>query len=117
MRKLLVVLILLTPMGLFAETFDELLDSIDTPLVSRFENGVIYEMNLVTRVIQISGYDYHVSPAFGEDVTEISLLGTSAGALELLSVGMKVEVEYLDLERARVAIVIKALDQNLEVEF
>jgi hypothetical protein len=29
---------------------------------------------------------------------------------------MKVEVEYLDLERARVAIVIKALDPNLEVE-
>ena len=117
MRKLLVALVLMAPLGVFAETFDELLDSIDTALVSRFENGVIYEMNLVTRMIQISGYDYHVSPAYGEDLTEISLYGTSAGSFELLTVGMKVEVEYLELERARVAVVIKELDPNLDVEF
>ena len=116
MKQLLVVLVLIFPVSVFAETFDELLDSIERPLSSRFENGVIREMDLVNRVIQISGYDYNVSPAFGENVTEISLYGTSYGAFELLSVGMKVEVEYLDLQRARVAMTIKEIDPNLEVE-
>lgn len=117
MRKLLVVLILMMPIGVFAETFDELLDSMDEPISSRFESGVISNIDLVNRTIQISGYEYHVSPAFGENVTEISLYGTTFGALELLTAGMKVEVEYLDLERARIAIVIQELDPNLEVEY
>jgi hypothetical protein len=116
-RKSLVVLIFMVPLGLLAETFDELMDSIDAPLPSRFENGVIVEMDLVNRVIQVSGYDYHVSPAFGENITEISLYETSIGAFELLSVGMKVEVEYLDLGQARVAMVIKQLAANAEVEY
>jgi hypothetical protein len=104
------------PMGVYAETFDELLDSMDEPVSSRVEDGVIVEMDLANRKIQISGYDYNVSPAFGENVTEISLYGTSFGAFELLSVGMKVEVEYLDLGRARIAMMIKELNPNLEVE-
>jgi len=116
-RELLVVLILMMPVGLLAETFDELMDSIEAPLPSRFENGVIVEMDFVNRVIQVSGYDYHVSPAFGENITEISLYGTSVGAFELLSVGMKVEVEYLDLGQARVAMVIKQLADNTEVGY
>jgi hypothetical protein len=115
-RKLLVLLILMMPMGVYAETFDELLDSMDEPVSSRFQDGVIIEIDLQNRILQISGYDYYVSPAFGENVTEISLYGTSFGAFELLSVGMKVEVEYLDLGRARIAMVIKELNSNLEVE-
>ena len=55
MRELLVVLILMMPVGLLAETFDELMDSIDAPLPSRFENGVIVEMDFANRVIQVSG--------------------------------------------------------------
>ena len=117
MKKLLMLLVLMMPLVVLAETFDEMLRGLDGQVFKRFENGVIYEMNLVTRMIQISGYDYHVSPAYGEDLTEISLYGTSAGSFELLTVGMKVEVEYLELERARVAVVIKELDPNLEVEF
>ena len=50
-------------------------------------------------------------------MTDISLYGTSAGSLELLSVGMKVEMEYFELGHARLAMAIKELDPNLEVEF
>ena len=101
MKNLLMLLVLMMPLVVLAETFDEMLQGVDGQAHRRFENGVIVELNYVTRTIQVSGYDYQVSPAFGENTTDISLYGTSAGSLELLSVGMKVE----------------ELDSNLEVEF
>jgi hypothetical protein len=116
-RKLLVLLILMMPMTVYAETFNELLNSMGEPVSTRFEDGVIVEIDLVNRIIQISGYDYHVSPPFGENVTEISLYGTSFGSFELLSVGMKVQVGYLELGRARVAMMINEIDPNLEVDY
>ena len=117
MKKLLMLLVLMMPLFALAETFDEMLQGLDGQAFKRLENGVIVELNYVTRTIQVSGYDYQVSPAFGENVTDISLYGTSAGSLELLSVGMKVEMEYFELGHARLAMAIKELDPNLEVEF
>ncbi|MBT6585112.1 MAG: hypothetical protein HON77_12470, partial [Gammaproteobacteria bacterium] len=111
------LLVLLMPFVVIAETFDEMLQGVDGQAHRRFENGVIVELNYVTRTIQVSGYDYQISPAFGENTTDISLYGTSAGSLELLSVGMKVEMEYFELGHARLAMAIKELDPNLEVEF
>jgi hypothetical protein len=116
-KKLLMLLVLTMPLVVLAETFDEMLQGLDGQAFKRFDNGVIVDLNYVTRTIQVSGYDYQVGPAFGKNMTDISLYGTSAGSLELLSVGMKVEMEYFELGHARLAMAIKELDPNLEVEF
>jgi len=116
-KKLLMLLVCIMPSVLAAETFDEIVQGLDGQAHRRFDNGVIIELNYVARTIQVSGYDYQVSPAFGDNMTDISLYGTSAGSLELLSVGMKVEMEYYELGHGRLAMAIKELDPNLEVEF
>ena len=64
----------------------------------------------------IGGYEYHVANAYGEFPLEVSLYGTSAGSFELLREGMKVEVEYIDVDVARAAFSISEIDPGLEIE-
>ena len=117
MKKLILASFILLWVQLsLAESYDSLLDSITEPMPPLFSKAVIRSIDLVNRKIIIGGYEYYVGPSYGEAPLEVSLYGTSAGAFELLSVDMKVEVEYIDFGHARVAFEIKQLSPGEEVE-
>ncbi|MBO6704396.1 MAG: hypothetical protein JJ921_18790 [Pseudomonadales bacterium] len=117
MRNLLYGLMLLAAgaMPAVAQTFNDLLNGENTPNYTMTDKGVVSEQDIATRTIVISGFRYVVGNSFE---TPVTMLNTSAGAYELLDEGMKVEVEYFDLEDdGRLAIRINQIDDNEEVEF
>lgn len=115
MRFAMLLMSLLVSVHASAETFNELLDSEDTPGYTMTDRGVVAERDIAERTIIVGGYRYKVGTSFE---TPVTLFGTSAGAYELLDTGMKVEVEYFDLQdKGRVAIRINELHPGEEVEF
>lgn len=117
MKVFITMVMLLASMIASAATFEELVDGMTEPLPARKSEGVISELSYRDRSIVISGYEYLVGPPTILDPLEVSLYGTTAGSFELLSAGMKVEVEYIDLGQARIAFIIRELNPNAEVEF
>lgn len=118
MRILLSILALLYSLSATAVTFEELVDSLDEPLPEIIDTGVVRSIDLAARSIEISGFSYLVGPATIDFPVEVQLYGTTAGSFELLQVGMKVEVEYIDFGNARIALAIRQLsDAAEEVEF
>ena len=120
MKNLLVVLGLFWFSVALADdySYQELLDSIDldSPMWARETQGVIREIDLGKRSIIIGGYSYLVGPSYVEKPLQVSLHGTEAGAFELLEVGMKVEVLYIDFGYSRVAFLIEELSRDALVE-
>ncbi|MBO6556493.1 MAG: hypothetical protein JJ934_16535 [Pseudomonadales bacterium] len=117
MRNLLFGLMLLAAgvMPAVAQTFSDLLNGENTPGYTMTDQGVVTDRDIASRTIVVGGFMYLVGNGFE---TEVTLLNTSAGAYELLNEGMKVEVEYFDLEDdGRLAIRINQIDDNEEVEF
>lgn len=115
MRTVLFVIALLFGGHANAETFNELLNSEDTPGYTLTDQGVVAEKDIASRTIIVNGYSYVVGSSFE---TPVTLFGTSAGAYELLDTGMKVEVEYFDLQdKGRLAVRINELHPNEAVEF
>lgn len=109
-------MLVFTPLAL-AESYEELMAMNVDPGPPITEPGVIREINLADRSMIISGYLYVVAPPFQEDSLVVELLGTSAGAFELLQEDMKVEVTYHEYQFGRVALSIKQVDDDVEVEF
>ena len=98
-----------------AQTFNDLLNGENTPSYTMTDSGVVTERDIPSRTIVINGFSYVVGNSFE---TPVTMLNTSAGAYELLDEGMKVEVEYFDLQDdGRLAIRINQIDYNEAVEF
>ncbi len=99
-------------------TYQELLDSIDpdSPMWARDAQGIVREIDLAARSVIIGGYSYLVGPSYVENPLRVSLSGTGAGSFELLEVGMKVEVVYVDFGYARIALMIDELSGSVFVE-
>ena len=116
MKKLLAIIFMLTSITASAVTFEELGDSMTEPVPPRIDQGVVHEISFSERTITIGGYEYLVGPATISPPVKVTLYGTTAGSFELLSVGMKVEVEYIDFGHARVAFRIAQLAPGAEVE-
>lgn len=76
--------------------------------------GVIQTIFIETREANISGYLYRFTD-FGDDASEIQLLGLSAGSLELLVPGMKVWVIFEETRDARQVIFLEQIPQSEEV--
>ncbi len=115
-KYLLLVLLWVCAPFVYAETYDELMAMDIDSGPARTDSGVIREIDLSNRVLMISGYEYHIAPAWVPDGLEVQLLGTTAGAFELLSVDMQIEVTYLELDIARIALSIKEVDMDVEVD-
>lgn len=97
--------------------YEDILDHVDDAQVLLRERGVIRDIDLVKRTIEISGFLYHVPPLAFEYPLEVSLYGTTAGSFELLQVGMKVEVEFIEVQRlARAAFAVTELAPSTDVE-
>ncbi len=116
MKKLLSVILMLASMAASAVTFEELGDSMSEQIPPRSDQGVVTDISFTERKITIGGYEYLVGPATISPPVQVSLYGTSAGSFELLSEGMKVEVEYIDFGNARVAFRIGQLAPGTDVE-
>ncbi len=116
MKTLLSTLLLMASFTVSAVTFEELGDSMDEAVPSRVDEGIIRSIDLAARSIVVGGYDYLVGPSTLDQPVKVDLYGTSAGAFELLSTGMVVEVEYIDFGNARVAFRISELGPGVEVE-
>lgn len=120
MKKLILVnllmgLLLAPPVFAASSSIQEKLSNVKKPLVARTDRGIIRSIDLEKRTIMIGGYVYDFGPqTFPFKVT---MLNSSAGAVELLRTGMKVEVEYLDLETSRLAVSIKQLPDSTKVEY
>lgn len=115
-KYLLLVLLWVCAPFVHAETYDELMAMDIDSGPARTDSGVIREIDLSNRVLMISGYEYHIAPPWVPDGLEVQLLGTTAGAFELLSVDMRIEVTYLELDIARIALSIKEVDKDVEVD-
>ena len=117
MKKYFLLVFLLTCAQVtFAETYDELLDSISDPMTMLETDGLIRSIDYSARMMVIGGHEYHVGPSFAENPLDVALYGTSAGSFELLSVGMKVEVGYFDFGHTRVALEVRELSAAADIE-
>jgi hypothetical protein len=116
MRTLLAGTLMLIALTASAVTFEELGDSMNGSIPPRMEQGVVHQIDFADRTITVGGYEYMVGPATISPAVSVSLYGTSAGSFQLLSAGMKVEIEYIDFGNARVAFRIAQLAPDAEVE-
>lgn len=116
LQPLVALVLLVASMSTFPVTFEELGDSLKEPITPRSDEGVVRSIDMVTRTIVIGGYEYLVGPATIDTPVKVSLYGTTAGAFEMLTAGMKVEVQYVDFGHARVAFEIKQLAPDADVE-
>ncbi len=118
MKKLLFILVLgcLAPTMVQAaeKSIVDLAGELDAPLRARTIQGVIRVVDLEKRQAEISGYIYDFGPP-GLPI-KIILESGSSGAFEMLDPGMKVEVMYGDLGTARIAVQIKQLSYDADIE-
>ena len=98
-----------------ASSLQDKLSNIKKPLVARTDQGVIRSIDLEKRTAMIGGFLYDFGPRTYP--CKVTMLNSSAGAVELLRNGMKVEVEYLDLETSRLAVSITQLSDSAKVEY
>jgi len=82
--------------------------SIEKNVSQRAANGRIQEIDRIERTIVVGGVKYFYGPATIVDPLQVRMLGVDYGAVELLRVGMFIEVHYLPSETYRIA---KALTQ------
>jgi hypothetical protein len=97
-RIWLILLLAVSPFALAAEQDNE--GSEPNGYLARVENtsrttGRIRELDLSTRNAVISGYNYHLGSVEGLDRCAVKVLGKEVGAVEMLQVGMFVEVHYV----------------------
>ena len=117
MRKLLLFNLLI---GLLAGTpahADNVMDKLQKlhkPIVARTTEGVIRSINLEKRTAIIGGFLYEFGPTYFP--LKVTMLNDSPGSIEMLKVGMKVEVMYGELGTARLASSIKQLPEDTQVE-
>ncbi|MBV1879780.1 MAG: hypothetical protein KUG79_19210 [Pseudomonadales bacterium] len=75
--------------------FYSVLESMPENSFERIEAGVVRGINLADRTVVISGFTYLLGPATLAKPVEVKLLNSSFASLELLTIGMKVEIRYL----------------------
>ena len=75
--------------------YDSILDSIVEAVEGQYTEGRIESIDLSGRKAIIGGYEYHFGPVTEPEPLKVKLLGRDFGSLELLSVGMHVEVFYM----------------------
>lgn len=93
-----------------AQMVDEVLKGVEAPEHSHTEMGIITAKDNSTRTVVVNGTRYMVG---NNNQTPVTLYGTSAGAYELLDIGMAVEVEYYDFgDKGRAAIRITGLNPD-----
>ncbi len=80
-----------------------IVNSIDNNVSQRAANGRIQEIDGIERTIVVGGIKYFYGPATIADPLRVRMLGVDFGALELLRVGMFVEVHYLPGGTYRIA--------------
>jgi len=86
-------------------------------IFARSTTGVIREISLEAREAIISGYRYYFGHTQYNNSAEIKLYQSDAGAFELLSVGMKVEIVYAEYGHLRYVLRLQQLaDDTLNVE-
>lgn len=86
-------------------------------IYTRITTGVIREINLESREAIISGYRYYFGHTQYNNSAVIRLYQSEAGAFELLSVGMKVEMVYAEYGHLRYVLGLQQLaDDTLNVE-
>ena len=117
MRKLLLFNLLI---GLLAGTpayadnsLAKTLSKLHAPLIARTTDGVIRSIDLEKRTAIISGYLYEFGPPTFP--LKVTMLNGSAGSIEMLRTGMKVEVVYGELDTSRLAASIKQLPEDTNV--
>ncbi len=103
----LFVLLLLTatltpPVNAEELNFFKVMDSVEDGMALRSATGEIHELDLARRTAIISGFMYVFGPSTLADPLEVTMLGSDYGALELLRVGMYVEVRFLQSPSGRV---------------
>lgn len=96
-------------------TIEELLEGLTPPLKARIDIGEITEIDYIKRKAIISGYVYYFPPDWWQTPPKFKLLGSDAGALQLMTVGMKVEVTYGDTPDGRIGLIVEQLPDSTEV--
>lgn len=118
MKKLFLMLLLgcLAPAVVNAAepSIVDLASQLDAPLRARTMAGVIRSIDLEKRQAEISGYIFDFGPP-GLPI-KILMESGSSGAFEMLDPGMKVEVIYGDLGTARIAVQVRQLPYDADIE-
>ncbi len=63
----------------------------------------------------IGGHKYYFGPAFSSPL-KVTMYNSDGGSIELLQPGMKVEITYGDFEKGRVAVAIRQLADEANIE-
>lgn len=104
----------LVSLAAFAASLEELAAEIDEPLQARTARGIIHSIDLDARRLTIGGYEYYFGPHTMP--VKVTMRNSSAGAVELLESGMKVEVVYAELGASRIVASITELAEDARVE-
>lgn len=96
-------------------SFEEVMGSFDGPLMVRVSEGIIRSIDLSNRTGIIGGHKYWFSPSSSETPLKVRMYQSEGGALELLQVGMEVEITYGDTGIARVAVKIQQLRPGAKI--
>jgi hypothetical protein len=78
------------------------------------DEGRLQAVDLVRRILIINDYEYHVGADM--NAVEVKMLGSSAGALELLVEGMYVRVEYRQVRGRRLSMAIQQLQADRRMD-
>lgn len=86
-------------------------------IYTRVTTGIIRSIDLENREATISGYNYYFGHTQFNNSSSIKLYMSDAGAFELLTVNMKVEIVYAEYGYMRYVVSLQQLsDATLNVE-
>lgn len=75
-------------------SYDEIIDSIEGQVPELVTTGRIEALDLGARTGTIGGFRYHFGPSTISLPMQVKMLGRDFGSVQLLSVGMDVQVYY-----------------------
>jgi hypothetical protein len=113
MKKLIIGCVALLTLSLNAAHSEGADDEIQKDNYTFSVLGEIHEIDLAARTAIVSGYEYSFNGPNGYERPSVKLLGSQAGSLELLQPRMRVTIDYLLGEEARIVVSLQEVDASL----
>jgi hypothetical protein len=99
------------------KTYQEVADSLIGEVKrARVSSGIVRSIDLDTRTGIIGGHKYWFAQPYSEYPLKVYLNLYGGGSLELVQPGMKVEITYGETGNARLAMIVRQLQDDAEID-
>lgn len=96
------------------EEYQDGFDAVESQDNNGVDMGVLESIDLIQRTAIVNGFRYTVGSAVNP--VRVKMLGSNAGALELLSSGMHVRVTYRETPDQRIGMAIEQIKKHPEMD-